>query len=142
MSALDTELAAWCASYVGVFSDYDAPAISQHWAFPNVVVQAGRRFSFKQAEDFTANTEKLLSFYRAQGVAKAERALLGHMAMAEDIASIEVEDRMVDASGALIAGWKAAYVLQRIDGDWRAIMAVADGETAAWAARGTPLGKG
>ena len=39
--------------------------------------------------------------------------------------------------GVEIAGWQAAYVLQRVSGDWRAVMAVADGETEAWAARGT-----
>jgi len=51
-----------------------------------------------------------------------------------------VSDVMSTANGDEIASWQAAYVLQRVNGAWKAVMAVADGETDAWAARGTPLG--
>ena len=51
-----------------------------------------------------------------------------------------VADRMLDATGAVIAEWQASYVLQRVAGTWKAVMAVADGEVDAWTARGTPLG--
>ena len=51
-----------------------------------------------------------------------------------------VSDAMFTEDGTEIAYWQAAYVLQRVDGVWKAVMAVADGETEAWAARGTPLG--
>lgn len=137
---LEAQLDAWCQSYVTAFSAYDAGGIEAHWAFPALIVHQGRQSSFKTAEQFTANTSALLSFYKRQGVAKAERKLLSCMKMAHNAASMCVEDVMLDAGGGEIVGWQAAYVLHRISGEWRAIFAVADGEGEAWKARGTPLG--
>ncbi|MEM9179196.1 MAG: hypothetical protein AAGA89_05770 [Pseudomonadota bacterium] len=140
MSELTSELEAWCQSYVGAFADYDAAKISAHWTFPAVTTQAGRSFAFKSAEHFTSNTSHLLNFYRAQAVAQVERRLVSCQYLHDDAASMIVSDVMFTEDGTEIASWQAAYVLQRVDGAWKAVMAVADGETEAWAARGTPLG--
>lgn len=144
MSCVLTDLRAsldqWCQSYVTAFSAYDAPAIAAHWRFPALIVQASRNVVFKSSDHFNANTEALLGFYKKHDVAKGERALVDSLSLSRDTASITVADRMVTPSGATIVEWQAAYTLQSLDGDWKAIMAVADGEVNAWAARGTPLG--
>jgi len=137
---LETELADWCQSYVDAFNREDAEAIAAHWTFPALTTQAGRSFTFKSAAHFAKNTGHLLGFYRAQNVAQVERQLVEAHRLHRDAVSMIVADVMSAPDGAAIVRWQAAYVLQRVDGAWKAVMAVADGETEAWAARGTPLG--
>ncbi len=138
--SLQTELADWCQSYVAAFNREDADAIAAHWSFPALTTQAGRAFTFKSAAHFAKNTGTLLGFYRRQNVERVERQLVAAHRLHRDTASMIVDDVMYAPDGAAIARWQAAYVLQRVDGAWKAVMAVADGETEAWAARGTPLG--
>ncbi len=140
MTDLRIELNAWCRSYVAAFNAEDAEAIAAHWTFPALTTQAGRSFTFKSAEQFAGNTGKLLGFYRAQLVDRVEREVIECHAMHRDAVAMTVSDVMYTAEGDKIASWQAAYVLQRVQGDWKAGMAVADGETEAWATRGTPLG--
>lgn len=140
LTELEDELKTWCASYVRAFCSYDAEAIAAHWTFPAITTQAGRSFSFANREHFSKNTAKLLKFYEGQGVADVERTLLSAFVLHPDVASMTVADVMRTQSGEEIVRWTAAYVLQRTGGIWKAVMAVADGETQAWAARGTPLG--
>lgn len=140
MSDLSAELSAWCRSYVAAFNAQDAEAIAQHWTFPALTTQAGRSFSFKSEEHFARNTSILLGFYRAQQVDRVARELVDCHLLHTDAAAMVVADVMYTASGDESARWQAAYVLQRVDEAWKAVMAVADGETEAWAARGTPLG--
>ncbi|MDG1825712.1 MAG: hypothetical protein P8H62_05525 [Henriciella sp.] len=141
MTNLRDELEAWCQSYVTAFSAYDAPAISSHWTFPAVIAQSGRSLSFKSAEHFDQNTSALLGFYKAQDVDKAVRTVVDFLPMNDETVAMTVADKMLTPKGEIIVEWQAAYVLQRIDGKWRAVMALADGEVSAWANRGTPLGK-
>ncbi len=119
---------------------WDADAIARHWTFPALTTQAGRSFSFKSAEHFAKNTKLLIGFYQAQDVARVTRDLVSSQMLHANAAAMVVSDQMYTADGSTIAGWQAAYVLQRVEGSWKAVMAVADGETEAWAARGTPLG--
>ncbi|MDJ0921092.1 MAG: hypothetical protein QNI84_08180 [Henriciella sp.] len=140
MTDLAAELDAWCASYTAAFSAYDAAAVSSHWAFPALILQGEHRIVFDTEAKFTRNTTNLLDFYRRQKVDRAERVLLEASPMGKRATTMRVEDRMLTPGGDLIATWQASYVLQKLSGAWRAVSAVADGETAAWAARGTPLG--
>jgi len=140
LTELRETLEAWCQSYVQAFCGYDAPSIAAHWTFPALTTAGGRSFSFKSAEHFEGNTDRLLEFYRKQDVAKVERNIVDCGHLAPGIAHMTVQDTMLTQQDAIIASWEAAYVLQSIDGQWKAVMAVADGEMAAWAARGTPLG--
>ncbi len=140
MTDLRHELSLWCQSYVTAFSAYDAPAISAHWRFPALIVQGERVLTFKSSEHFNMNTDALLGFYKTQNVASAKRTLLDCLSMGPDTASMTVADRMLTPEGIVIVEWKAAYVLSRLSDGWKAVMAVADGEVNAWAARGTPLG--
>nr|WP_070959144.1 hypothetical protein [Hyphomonas sp. Mor2] len=137
---LETELDAWCQSYVAAFNAEDAGAIAAHWTFPALTTQAGRSFTFKSEAHFAKNTGILLGFYRAQHVDRVTRELVACHLLHRDAATMIVSDVMSAANGEEIASWQAAYVLQRVNHAWKAVMAVADGETEAWAARGTPLG--
>lgn len=136
----EIELSNWCQSYVERFSAYDAGGIEAHWSFPALIVHGDAQVVFKTGEHFTANTENLLSFYKKQGVARADRKLLSCASMGAGAAMITVEDRMLDSSGAEFVTWQASYVLRDTKDGWRAIFAVANGEGAAWIERGTPLG--
>ncbi|MEO0549410.1 MAG: hypothetical protein AAFZ91_05780 [Pseudomonadota bacterium] len=140
MTKLATELEAWCASYVAAFSAYDAEGVSAHWAFPALILQGKHRLVFAEEAKFTKNTENLLAFYRRQDVDRADRKLLEAFEMGDATAAMRVEDQMLTPDGDLIATWQASYMLQKQADGWRAVSAVADGELAAWAARGTPLG--
>ena len=140
LSELRSELEAWCASYIEAFMAWDAVAVSAHWAFPALTTQAGRSFVFKSEEHFAKNTQRLLDFYKSQNVARVERIVVDTLKLSETVVSLTVSDCMLSEDGTLIAAWQAAYVMQRRDSIWKAIAAIADGEVAAWAARGTPLG--
>ena len=141
MSAVADEVAAWCQSYVEAFSAFDIDAIGGHWIFPALILQSGRTLAFDSVERFSKNTSGLLGFYEHHGVDRAERDLVDHLVLSPDAVSITVFDKMIDAAGKTIVTWQAAYVLQSVQGNWRAAVALADRELAAWAARGTPLGR-
>ena len=135
-----SELSDWCQSYVDAFNANDAGRISAHWVFPALIYNEDRRIVFGSNEHFSKNTVKLLSFYQRQGVERVQRRLESHFDLGASVVSIRVHDVMFSTASDLIVEWDAAYVLQSIDGDWRAVSAVADGELAAWRNRGTPLG--
>lgn len=131
----------WCASYVAAFESYDASAIGRHWAFPAMILQGEKRLIFDSADRFNANTSMLLKFYQAQNVKRVVRRVVSVMEMGASAASMVVADEMRTADEQPIVNWQAAYVMQRIDGAYRAVAAAAEGEVSAWAARGTPLGR-
>ena len=140
MTEFRDDLDAWCKSYVSAFSEYDSEEIGKHWAFPALIVSGKHNLTFKDVRAFNQNTENLLGFYRRIGVAKATRELIDALPMGQGTAAITVTDKMLDTNGHVIATWQAAYVLRQYNEVWLAIMANADGEVAAWKARGTPLG--
>lgn len=140
LSDLRESLNAWCQSYVTAFSAYDRAAIAKHWAFPALIVAGQRNLTFRSADDFNKNTDGLLGFYEKVGVARANRTLGEVLSMGKGMAAMKVIDEMVDRDGGQIVTWQASYVLREYKGVWLAVMANADGESAAWKARGTPLG--
>ena len=140
VSALRGDVEAWCKSYIRAFMSFDAGAIAAHWAFPATVLQSGRLYRFEDAAAFEQNTQKLCAFYRKAGVTHTERKLDEVMALSEKVASIRVFDEMFKASGPAFVSWQAGYTLISTDNGWRAVFAVADGETEAWAALGMRLG--
>lgn len=140
MTQHEDEIALWCQSYVEAFSAFDAKAIAAHWDYPASVLQAGRLFSFPDQESFAKNVNKLCGFYRRQNVVSAVRTLSEFFVLSGGVVSIRVEDQMLSVTGRKIISWPAAYTLRKTKDGWRAIFAVADGETQAWAALGTPLG--
>ena len=137
---LQTELEAWCASYVSAFEAFDVDAIGMHWAFPATLVSGGRTIAIKDANTFNRNTQMLTGFYERQNARCVTREIVEVMAMGNDTAAMRVRDQMSTPEGDALASWVSAYVLQKTRNGWRAIFADAQGELDAWDARGTPLG--
>ena len=133
------EIARFFDSYAEAFSRGDAEAVAALWAFPAFFVARGKRAALDEAA-FRANTEAILAFYRAQGVARAEKRLIGAEPLFDGLWLARTADRLVDAGGATIAEWEHAYLLSRTDSGLRAVAAMPDAELDAWTARGTPLG--
>lgn len=140
MIDLRASIDAWCQSYVTAFSSYEAEAIGAHWSFPSLIISGGETITFATKDAFNRNTNALLGFYRKVGVASAKRSLFDVFAMGQGTVAISAADEMLDQSGAIITGWQSSYVLRQRGSSWLAVMANADGELAAWRARGTPLG--
>jgi hypothetical protein len=115
------EIARFFDSYAEAFSRGDAEAVAALWAFPAFFVARGKRAALDEAA-FRANTEAILAFYRAQGVARAEKRLIGAEPLFDGLWLARTADRLVDAGGL------------------RAVAAMPDAELDAWTARGTPLG--
>jgi len=134
------KVSAWCLSYVDAFGAFDADRIAGHWDYPATVLQSGRLFSFPDAQSFASNVDNLCRFYRKQHVVAAVRELLDVYYLADGVVSIRTDDHMIDDGGRTIVSWQSAYTLRETTSGWLAIFAVADDETKAWAARGTPLG--
>lgn len=141
VTALREELEDWCAVYIEAFCAFDATAIAAAWTYPATVSQGGQIFMFKDEAGFARNTQKLCGFYERQDVTRAERTVLEVLSLGPETASMRVADVMYDSAGAALARWEAGYTLVRSGEGWKAVFAVADGETASWAARGTPLGQ-
>ena len=55
-------------------------------------------------------------------------------------AKARVAYRLTDSSCAEIVSWQHVYMLRLTPAGWRTAVSVADGEMAAWAARGVSLG--
>ena len=85
------------------------------------------------------NTAALLTFYDEIGVVKAERTCLKAEFMTQTELVMWAEDQFYGAGDELLAQWQAAYALRSNSQHWQAILASAEGEQAAWRARGTPL---
>lgn len=138
---IEREVGAWCGSYIEAFCDFDVDAITGHWMYPAIIMQGLEIFQFADAAVFKQNVRRLCDFYRREGVVSAVRDVDAVLQLMPDVASIRVYDRMLNVMGREIASWQSAYTLRNTPEGWRAVFAVADGETDAWAARGTPLGQ-
>lgn len=135
------EAKAFFEAYADCFTRGDSAGVLAHWALPAFISGCGNRSGvFTEADDFVANTQKLCEFYSGQGVARADKTILGVQSPYEDVALVRTSDRLSGEDGKMIAKWEHFYMLRRHDVGWRIFLAVADGELAAWEARGTPLG--
>ena len=79
-----------------------------------------------------------MDFYRTQGVVQPVGALLSTTELFPNVAEARMAYRMQGAGDELIAEWEHVYILRRTD-RWRVTLTIADGEMAAWAARGVQL---
>ena len=131
----------FCERYIKAFEKGDADAVGAHWSFPAVITAGPRVVSFDNSDAFLANTSALNAFYAEQNMGRVRREVEAVLPLSDDVFSMRVHDRMFDRDGALIVEWRSGYMLRRCSDGFRAFSAIADGEVAAWAARGTPLGK-
>jgi hypothetical protein len=133
------EIERYFDDYAEAFSRGDVDAVCALWAYPAFFVARGKRAALDEAA-FRANTEAILAFYRARGMARAEKRVLAADTLFDGLWLARTADRLLDAEGLVIAQWEHTYLLSRTASGLRAVAAMPDGELDAWQARGTPLG--
>jgi len=133
------EAKAFFDGYADCFSRGDVAGVLAHWSLP-AFISGPRSGVFSDADAFLANTQALCAFYAAQGVVRADKTILDVQPQFDGVALARTGDRLSDATGKTVAEWEHVYMLRREDAGWKAFLAIADGELAAWEARGTPLG--
>jgi hypothetical protein len=90
-------------------------------------------------EAFRHNLVRLCAFCDSQGLARAEKQVIGFVTLTETTAAVRTRDRSYDASGALIVEWEHAYLMSSTPDGIKVAAALPDGEHRAWRERGTPL---
>ena len=125
--------------YAAAFIRQDGAALAAAWAFPALISGPGATLACDEAI-FRRNTDALFGFYTRQGVADASAIVTAVVQLAPGVVLAHIHYAMLTGEGATIAAWATQYLLRDRGDGWRAFAAVSDGEVAAWAARGTPLG--
>lgn len=131
------DIAAFFASYVEAFARNDADAIAEHWDPVGLFPTPTGNFAMER-DAFRGHCATLLDFYRQQGVTKPEGELLGVEELFANVVQARMVYRMLGSDGAPVAEWEHVYILRRGD-QWRISLTIADGEMAAWAAKGVGL---
>lgn len=134
-----TEIEAFFTGYVAAFARNDAAALSEMWDEIGLFPSPGGNFAMERAA-FRDHCVALLDFYRQQGVVEPQGTLLSATELFPDVAQTRMAYRMIGEGDALVAAWEHVYILRRTD-RWRISLTIADGEMAAWAARGAALGE-
>ena len=131
------EIASFFAEYVDAFVRNDADALSQLWDAVGLFPSPTGNFAMKR-QAFRDHCVTLMDFYRQQGVVRPEGELLSANELFPNVAQARMAYRMHGTAEELVAAWEHVYVLRRTD-RWRVSLTIADGEMAAWAARGAQL---
>lgn len=124
--------------YVQAFVDRDLDGICARWTYPAVLAHSGRQFALDR-EAFRHNLVRLCGFYDAQGLARAEKDVIGFVTLTGTTAAVRTRDRVYDAAGTLMAEWEHAYLMSDTADGLKAAVALPDDEHRAWHERGTPL---
>ncbi|WP_044256622.1 hypothetical protein [Rhodopirellula sp. SWK7] len=136
-SPVQEEIAAFFVSYLDAFARNDADAVSELWDPIGLFPSPTGNFSMERPA-FRDHCATLMDFYRKQGVVRPEGEVLSQTELFPDVAEARVAYRMLGEESELIAEWEHVYILRRTD-RWRVSLTIADGEMAAWAARGAEL---
>ncbi len=131
------EIAAFFVSYLDAFARGDADAVSELWEPVGLFPSPTGNFAMERPA-FRDHCATLMDFYRKQGVVRPVGEILAQAELFPNVAEVRVAYRMLGKGDELIAGWEHVYVLRRTD-RWRVSLTIADGEMAAWAARGAQL---
>lgn len=131
------EIAEFFVGYVDAFLRNDADAVSELWEAVALFPSPTGNSAMKR-EEFRNQCEALMDFNRKQGVVRPEGELLSAAELFPNAAEARVAYRMWGEGDELIAEWEHVYVLRRTD-RWRVSLTIADGEMAAWNARGAGL---
>jgi hypothetical protein len=124
--------------YARAFANGDIDGICARWDYPALLVFEGQQVSLDR-EAFRCNAVRLCAFYTAQGMAHAEKDIIGFVPLTETTAAVRTKDRLYDEAGAVIAEWEHAYLMSETPTGIKAAAALPDGERRAWRERGTPL---
>ena len=135
--SFDTEIADFFRDYVAAFARSDADALAGLWEEVGLFPSPTGNFAMDRAS-FRQHCAGLMDFYRDQGVVRPEGELLSASELFPGVAEARMAYRMMGEGDALVAQWEHVYILRRSD-RWRVSLTIADGEMAAWAAKGVGL---
>lgn len=133
----DEQIAAFFAEYVDAFARNDADALSGLWDDVGLFPSPAGNFAMER-QAFRDHCVTLMGFYGRQGVVKPEGWLLSATELFPNVAQARMAYRMRGAGDEIVAEWEHVYILRRSD-RWRVSLTIADGEMAAWAAKGAQL---
>lgn len=131
---INDEIEAFFGRYVDAFARNDADALSELWDSVGLFPSPTGNFAMER-QAFRDHCVTLMDFYRAQGVVQPVGELLSSAELFPNVAEARMAYRMLGVGDELIAEWEHVYILRRTD-RWRVSLTIADGEMAAWAARG------
>jgi ketosteroid isomerase-like protein len=131
------EIEAFFADYVDAFARNNANALSELWDDVGLFPSPTGNFAMERSA-FREHCVGLMDFYRQQGVIRPEGKLLSVIELFPDVANVRMAYRMLGDDEKLIAEWEHVYILRRAE-RWRISLTIADGEMAAWEARGAAL---
>lgn len=134
---IQDEIEAFFVSYVDAFARNDADALSELWDSVGLFPSPTGNFTMER-QAFRDHCVTLMDFYRKQGVVQPVGKLLSSAELFPNVADARMAYRMLGKDDELIAEWEHVYILRRTD-RWRVSLTIADGEMAAWAARGAQL---
>jgi ketosteroid isomerase-like protein len=135
--SIHEDIAEFFHSYVDAFNREDAAALGDLWDAVGLFPSPTGNFAMER-EAFRAHCLGLMEFYRRQGVMRAEARVLSATELFPNVAQARLAWRMRGDEDDLIAAWEHVYILRRSD-RWRVSLTIADGEMAAWAAKGAWL---
>jgi hypothetical protein len=132
------EISAFFADYIEAFARNDPDALSTLWDTVGLFPSPTGNFAMER-QAFRDHCVTLMEFYRQQGVIRPEGELLSATLLFPNVAQARMAYRMYGHGDALIAEWEHVYILRRTD-SWSVSLTIADGEMAAWAAKGAQIG--
>lgn len=131
------QIAEFFVEYIDAFARNDADALSGLWDAVGLFPSPTGNFAMER-QAFRDHCLTLMDFYRRQGVVSPEGELLSATELFANVAQARLAYRMRGAGDELVAEWEHVYILRRSD-RWRVTLTIADGEMAAWAAKGAHL---
>lgn len=131
------EIADFFAAYVDTFARNDADALSELWDAVGLFPSPTGNFAMER-QAFRGHCVTLMGFYRQQGVVRPEGKLVSATELFPNVAQARMAYLMRGEGDELVAEWEHVYILRRSD-RWRVSLTIADGEMAAWAAKGAQL---
>lgn len=126
-------------AYADAFLRQDIDALTASWAFPALISGPAGALACDEAL-FRRNLAAMFGFYDRQGVGRTTARVTAVRPLADAVVLAEIDYAMATADGTPLVRFDTAYMLRATDGVLLKVAAVSDGEVAAWAARGTPLG--
>ena len=135
--SLHDEIAEFFGRYLDAFAYEDAVRLSELWDEVGLFPTPTGNFAMSRSV-FRDHCATLFGFYRGQGVVRPEGALLSVNELFPSIAQARMAYRMMGADEVSVAEWEHVYILRRTDA-WRVSLTIADGELAAWTAKGVQL---
>jgi hypothetical protein len=123
--------------YVKAFAREDADTLSELWDEVGLFPTPTGNFAMSRSS-FRDHCATLFGFYRAQGVVRPQGTLMFADELFPGVAQARMAYRMIGVDDTPVAEWEHVYVLRRTD-TWRVSLTIADGEMAAWTAKGVKL---